>query len=408
MVVQWRNKKKSIFEHFSVANKNKSLDLIIGIDIGSTSVRAIGCVKTTTARFPAVIATYKKPIEGIDRGTVTTDSDVAEALARAVTAIEDEAGQDAAYILVSLGGAQLSSYHASGHTQVSRGDAAVTDLDVEHAIKDAHRGVPDIRNKAVVHTIPIKYKLDGNDVPGDIIGVRGNRLEVKTLFVTYPLQCMTVFKQTLDKAHIRVTDIVAGPIAESIPLLTKKQKNAGTLLVNIGSGVTSLLVYENNIPLLVSTIPVGGDDITKDIALGLKVTLEEAEDIKCGRTDPPHTKRKVEEIIEARLEDICAKINKELDRIHRRELLPAGVIVTGGGSIVPRLEYVFRNELKLPIKMISGELAKMTGDTLRDTSFGRAYGLTFLAPTDSEKDAFLELFMSFFSRIKKMIVQFLP
>lgn len=387
---------------------NKQQDMVIGIDIGSGNLRAVGCIQEEGARFPVVVGTYKHVIEGITRGTITDQKEVAGAIEDAVLTLQEETGRSPAHILVSLGAVDLSSSHASGHTQVSRGDASVTDLDIDNAIKDATRGIPDIRNKAIVHTIPMKYKLDGNDIPGNIIGVRGNRLEVKTLFVTYPLQCMDILKKTLDEAHIRVTDIVAGPIAESIPLLTKKQKVAGVLLLNIGAGVTSLLVYENNTPLLVSTIPVGGDDITKDLALGLKVTLEEAEDIKCGKSKLPHSVRRVEEIVEARIEDLCVKINKELDRIYRRELLPGGVIVCGGSTNVPRLEHVLRNELKLPIKLTTHELVRISNDALRDSSWARSYGLTFLAPNDSEKDILKELLTSFINRVKRFVVQFLP
>jgi cell division protein FtsA len=389
-----------------VARKNPN-DMIVGIDIGSGSLRALGCVYEGNARFPVVVATYKKSIEGIDRGNVTDSKEVADAIADAIATLEEESERDTLHTLISIGATGLSSSHSNGHAQVSRGDASVTDLDIENAIKDANKGVPDIRNKSVIHTIPMKYKLDGVDVQGDIIGVRGNKLEVKTLFVTYPMQCMTVLKKTLADAQVRVTDIVAGPVAESIPLLTKKQKVAGVALVNIGAGVTSLLVYENNVPLLVSTLPVGGDDMTKDIALGLKVTLEEAEEIKLGRGSA-HSKRRVEEIIEARLEDICVKLNKELDRIHRRELLPAGVVVCGSSSLVPRLEYIFRAELKLPTKVASNELVRLTNDILRDSGWGRAYGLTFLAPQSDEKEAFRELLTSFFARVKKLFAQFLP
>jgi cell division protein FtsA len=385
----------------------RAQDMIVGIDIGSGSLRALGCIYEDDKRYPVVVATYKKAIDGIDRGNITDSDEAANAIADALISLEEDAGRDTLHTLISLGATGLSSSHANGHAQVSRGDASVTDLDIDNAIKDANKGVPDIRNKAVVHTIPMKYKLDGIEVQGDIIGVRGNKLEVKTLFVTYPLQCMTVLKKTLEKAHVRVTDIVAGPVSESIPLLTKKQKVAGVGLVNMGAGVTSLLVYENNVPLLVSTIPVGGDDITKDIALGLKVTLEEAEEIKLGRGGA-HSKRRVEEIIEARLEDMCIKLNKELDRIHRRELLPAGVVVCGSSSLVPRLEYIFRNELKLPIKVATNELVRLTNDSLRDTGWARCYGLTFLAPQSNEKEAFKELLTSISVRVKNFIAQFLP
>lgn len=383
--------------------------MIVGIDIGSESLRALGCVYIEGSRLPLVIAKYKKRIEGIEKGLVieTEISEVVKAVREAIASLEEESDHTTLHTLISLGGVGLSSHHASGYAQVSRGDASVTDLDIDNAIKDAHRAVPDIRNKSVVHTIPMKYTLDGNTVPGNVIDVRGNKLEVKTLFVTFPLQCMAILKKALDTAGVNVTDIVAGPIAESIPLLTKKQKVAGVVLVNIGAQVTSLLVYEQNIPILVSTIPVGGDDITKDIALGLKVTLEEAEEIKCGRKEP-QSRRRAEEIVEARLEDLCVKINKELDRIHRRELLPAGVLVCGGSSQIMRLEHIFRQELKLPISIASGVLSKLTKDVLRDSSWARVYGLTFLAPQDTEKDVIKDFFTSLFARVKKFFLQFLP
>ncbi len=383
-------------------------DMIVGIDIGSGSLRAIGAIRDTDVRHPVVVATYKKTIDGIERGNIVNGEEVTHAIMDAIDALELESGHDTLHTLISLGAIGLSSHHVNGQAQVSRGDASVTDLDIENAISDAHKVVPDIRNKAVVHTIPMKYRLDGHDIPGGVIGVRGNKLEVKTLFITYPLQCMNILKKSLENAKIRVTDIVAGPVAESIPLLTKKQKVAGVALINIGAEVTSILVYENNIPLLVSTIGVGGNDITKDIALGMKITLEEAEEIKCGRSTLPHSKRRLEEIIEARLEDMCTKITKEFARISRQELLPAGIVVCGSSSLTPRLEYVFRSELKLPIKIASNELVKLTHDILRDSGWARCYGLTFLAPQDTENDAFKELLTSLFTRVKKFIVQFLP
>lgn len=382
--------------------------MIVGIDIGSGNLRAVGAIRHEGVKYPVVVATYKKSIEGMDRGNIVDEKEVSHIIADALLSLEDQSGSATLHTLISLGAIGLSSSHTSGYAQVSRGDASVTDLDIENAIKDGNRAIPDIRNKAIVHAIPMDYKVDGNKIQGDVIGVRGNKLETKTLFVTYPLQCMNVLKKTLESVDVRITDIVAGPIAESIPLLTKKQKVAGVALINIGQAVTSLLVYEKNIPLLVSTIPVGGEDITKDIALGMKITLEEAEELKCGRATYAYSKRRVEEIIEARLEDLCAKITKELMRIQRSELLPAGIVVCGSTSLIPRLEFVFRNELRLPIKVVTNELVKITGDTLRDSGWARSYGLTFLAPYDTENDVFKELLTSILTRVKKVLSQFLP
>lgn len=382
--------------------------MIVGIDIGSGNLRAVGAIRHELSKYPLIVGTYKKSIEGVDRGTIIDEKEVAKAIRQAVISLEKETGREALHTLISLGAVGLSSHFTTGYAQVSRGDAAVTDLDIENAIKDGNRAIPDIRNKAIVHAIPMDHKVDGNKIQGNILGVRGNKLETRTLYVTYPLQCMNTLKDTLVLADTRVTDIVAGPIAESIPLLTKKQKIAGVALVNIGQAVTSLLVYEKNTPLLVSTIPVGGDDITKDIALGMKVTLEDAEDMKCNRANFPYSRRKVEEIIEARLEDLCQKINKELHRVQRSELLPAGIVVVGSTSLLPRLDTIFRNELKLPVKIVTNELVKITADTLRDGSWARSYGLTFLAPTDTEKEVLKEILTAVYLRVKKIVSQFLP
>src|SRR3989344_9659348 len=131
-------------------------DMIVGIDIGSESLRALGCVHEENSKYPIVIATYKKSIEGIERGNITDSEEVTQAITDAIATLEEESGHDTLHTLISLGAVGLSSHHANGHAQVSRGDASVTDLDIDNAIKDANRGVPDIRNKTVVHAIPMK------------------------------------------------------------------------------------------------------------------------------------------------------------------------------------------------------------------------------------------------------------
>lgn len=381
--------------------------MIVGIDIGSAYLRAVGCILEEGKRAPTVVTTYKKHVEGVVRGTIIDPIDASTAIEDACLAMQEETGRRIAHTLVALSSINISSSQATGQAQVTKGNAEVSDLDIDNALKEAHKGVPDIRNKTIIHTIPLRFKLDNNDVGTQVIGMHGNKLEVRAMFVTYPTTMMESFKKVLDDSRISVTDIIAGPIAESIPLLTKKQKTAGVVLLSIGAGTTSLLVYENNAPLLLTTIPIGGEDITKDIALGLKVSLQDAEDIKCGRLAIT-SRRKLDEIIEARLDDLCEKINKELDKIHRRELLPAGIVVVGGSMYLPGLDSVLRRELKLPITIATNELSKMTGDALRDSAWARVYGLCFLAPKENEREVLSILFTSFIGSVKRFVSQFLP
>ena len=166
----------------------KEETMIVGIDIGSGNLRAVGAVRREDQKYPVVVATYKKSIDGIDRGNIIDDKDVIRVITEAMIALEEQSGVEIAHTLVSLGAIGLSSHHASGYAQVSRGDASVTDLDIENAMKDGNRAIPDIRNKSIIHAIPMDHKVDGNKIQGSVIGVRGNKLETKTLFVTFPLQ----------------------------------------------------------------------------------------------------------------------------------------------------------------------------------------------------------------------------
>ncbi len=360
------------------------------------------------SRFKEVLSTFKLPIEGLDGGNVTDTTLVSETLQELVSGLEKKDNLRADGLLVALGGSYIHSHHANGHTLISRGDGTVSDIDIENALKDAEKSVYDIKNKAILHTIPLRYKLDGHEVSGNILGLRGHKLETKALFITYPKQYLTSLKDALKKAHIEVTDIIAGPIAESVPVLTKKQKIAGVALVHIGAETTSLVVYENNVPILVSVLSVGGNNITKDIALGLKVSLEDAEDIKCGTAGALYSKRRVDEIVEARIEDLCDKINKELENINRKELLPAGIVVLGDTALLPRLDYMMRYVMKLPIKIINNELLSVSNGTLHDPSFARAYGLCFLAPEIEEHVLFTRIAKRFATNTKRFFTQFLP
>ncbi len=386
----------------------KNNPIAIGIDIGSSHIRAVACLYGEEIKYPLVLATYKKESSGISHGNVVDEKEVAESISNAINSLEEEIGETPTHILISTCGTQISSSNISSFAQVTKGDTSVTDLDIDNAIKDGNKNIPDIKNKTIIHHIPTRFKIDGNEISGDPLGMRGNKLEVKTLFVTSGNNAINSLKKALSIADVRVTDIVTGIIAESIPLLTKKQKMAGVLLLNIGSQTTSILVYENNLPLLVSILPIGGDDITKDIAISMKITIEEAEEIKCDDMNKLHSKRRVEEIIEARIENLCEKINKELQKVNRSELLPAGVIVSGDSSKIERLDYMLRNGLKLPIKISKNELARFSENNLHDTEWARAYGLCFLAPQDNEKDIIKDIVSGAVNYVKKFFSQFLP
>lgn len=371
-------------------------------------VRALAAYASSDSLHPVPQLSLELPTEGVDRGRVTDKEEVGTIIKKLILQIEEELDEKVKHVVISIAPAGLSSLHLTGFTRTTRGDALITDIDIEQAIRDGASHLPDIKNKNILHELPIKFKLDGTETSLPIIGLRANKLEIKTLYITLQKQLLDAIKDVLAFANVEASDIVAGPLALSVPLLTRKERKSGCLLLDIGGATTSLVVYENNTPLLVSSIALGGQDITKDIAIGLKQTTEDAEEIKIGTSTILHSKRRVEEIVEARVADICEKINKELDTIHRRELLPSGVIITGNGTLIPKIEHMLRAELKLPIKFAQNTLIEFTHGSLSDIAFAKCYGSLFFIKDVTEREVFFEAFASIFKKLRRYIGRFLP
>jgi cell division protein FtsA len=167
-------------------------------------------------------------------------------------------------------------------------------------------------------------------------------------------------------------------------------------------------VYENGVPLLVSIIKAGGEQITSDIALGLRVPVDIAEEIKHGNNDTDYSKRRYEEIVEARVSDMAMKITDELARIMRAELLPAGVVLLGGTSLLTKIEYYFRFDLKLPIGNALRNLRASEKFYVDDIKYARVYGLTFFAESISEGGLYMSLLKRGFAKTSNFIKRFLP
>ena len=242
--------------------------------------------------------------------------------------------------------------------------------------------------------------------------MKGSKLEVKTLYITCLEHHLNDVIQAVEEAGISVQDVMASPIAASLVTLTKSQKIAGCVLTNIGAETVSIAVFENNIPVSLEIFPIGSTDITNDIALGLKVPLEEAEQIKIGAiTGSSYPRKKLEEIISARLSDIFELIEAHLKKIGRNELLPAGIIITGGGSGLTNIEELAKVALKLPSRIGAVHLGLQEKQSYKDSTWAVAYGLCILGTHSNEDmpiDSSSRIFENSKKTIKAWIKQFLP
>ena len=175
---------------------------------------------------------------------------------------------------------------------------------------------------------------------------------------------------------LEVVDVVASSVALSFVTLSKKQKRVGCLLVDLGAETLSMVVFENNNLISLAVFPVGSDDITNDIALGLKISPEEAENVKLGSDRRlTYSKKKLDEIVKARLSDCFELIEIHLKSIGRNGLLPAGVIIAGGGAAASEIKSMAENSLKLPAQLAEVYLGNTTEGKIKDRTWAVACGL---------------------------------
>ncbi|OGI86256.1 hypothetical protein A3A01_02025, partial [Candidatus Nomurabacteria bacterium RIFCSPLOWO2_01_FULL_39_17] len=317
---------------------------------------------------PKIIGIGEAPTGGMRHGYVVNFSDAIISVKNAVTSAERGSGIKVKRAFISISGTTLRSEINSGSAIISKADGEVTTLDINKALEEAEDNL-NLNNKKVVRGFPISYRLDGKEIQGRLPGMRGTKLEVKSLFITYSATHLEDLLEVVAEAGVEAIAVVPSPLAACDIILSDKQKIVGTALVNIGSETTSIAVFENGLLTALQTFSIGGGDITNDIALGLKIPLETAESFKLGNIYEDYSKKKLDEIIEARLSDIFELIENHLKKIKRAELLPAGIAFIGGGANIKGLEEFSKSALKLPSRIGTCEIFGNTKTKLRDPAW---------------------------------------
>ena len=349
-------------------------NISVGIDVGSAVTRVVVGEFFKGEKNPKIVGVGEAPSFGLQHGYVTDSAQTIASIKNAVRAAEKSVGVPIRRALVALSGTTLQGYTSTGSAIVSKADSEVTALDVRKALEDAEENLS-LGNKKIIHVYPVSFRLDGKEVQGRLEGLRGTKLEVKALFIAYSVVHLEDLLSALAEAGVETVDVVASPVAVEGLCLSEKQKIVGVALIDIGDQKTSVSVFENGELASLHTFAIGSADITNDIALGLKIPLELAEDLKRGAVSEEFSQKKLDEIIEARLCDIFESIDNHLKKIKRSELLPAGAVFIGGGAMVAGLLELSKTTLKLPSTIGSTEIFSNTKTKLRDPAWFAALGL---------------------------------
>jgi cell division protein FtsA len=329
-----------------------------------------------SSAFPKIIGTGYAESKGLRHGYIVNHDDVARSIRAAANQAERMAGVRIKTAFLSIGGIGLDEVRGAGDAVVARADAEVTDLDVEKAIAASRENVSGrLMNRKILHTIPLSYSIDGAEVLGRPQGMKGSKITAETLFVTCLKQHVDDLVEAVEAAEIAVSDTMASPLAGSLITLSNAEKKAGCVLANIGAETVSIIVFDNGLPVSVKVFKIGSMDITKDIALGLRISLEEAEQLKLGAiTNAQYSKKKLDDILAARLTDIFELVDGHLTKLGKDQLLPAGIILTGGGSGIGPIKEIAESSLKLHSKIASMNVP--SDAKIKDSTWAVAYGLT--------------------------------
>ncbi|MBI5147613.1 MAG: cell division protein FtsA [Parcubacteria group bacterium] len=377
-------------------------NVITGLDIGSNSVKAVVLEVKKNGKF-SVVAAVKKPSAGMRKGAVSDIADCAASVSRVFAELKEISRDALRNVFLGIGDAHVKAHVSRGIIAVSRADNEIYKDDIERVGQTAQTMLKLSPNRTVIHNIPREYIVDGVGGVSDPLGMIGGRLEADCLIIDAFSPAVKNLMRCVEEAGGGVSGVIFNPIASGRSILTKNQKDLGTVLIDVGFGVTGMVVFEEGKIVHAAVFPVGAGNITNDLAIGLKVSVETAERIKLlyghalsgevSHRDKVNlskidegakgevSRRFISEIIEGRLAEILEFVNNELKIVGRAGRLPAGAVIVGGGAKIPGMVEVAKQELRLPIQIGIPDLSgldisdKNAKDDVEDPEFTTALGL---------------------------------
>lgn len=370
-------------------------NLITGLDVGSTSIRVVVGQKAGDNEMQ-IIGAVEGPAQGIAKGVVNSVEDAVASVSSVLEKAERMVGRPIDHAWVGISGSHITSQQSKGVVAVSKADGEIKEEDVERAV-EAARAVASPPNYEILHVIPKSFTVDSQTGIKDPVGMTGIRLEVEAQIIQGLSAQIKNLTKCVYRTGIDIDDLVISILAASESVMTRRQKDLGVVLVNLGGATTGLTVFEEDDVLHTAILPIGSEYITNDIAIGLRIPIDAAEKIKLkiGSCLPEDFKKnetmsfkevgsdeegefflkEVAQIIEARVEEIMEKIDKELKDIGKSGMLPAGVVLTGGGAKLNGISEVAKKVLRLPASLGYSKELISNLDKAGDLSFTTAVGL---------------------------------
>ena len=379
--------------------------IVVGIDIGTTKVCTL-VARVEGERNMRILGVGIEPSQGIRKGNIVDLAAASTSIARSIEKAQRTSGFEITSALVSLAGAHVELVNSRGVVGISGG--VIDDVDVARAI-EAAQAVAIPHNRQIIHVIQRSFVVDGQDGIRTPIGMHGYRLEVEAHIITAAQSTVENLRECVQAAGVQVTQFVLNPLASAEVVLNETERQMGAIVCDIGGGTTDLAIYIDGDIWHTMVLAVGGNHVTSDIAHGLRLPIEQAEELKKQHgysieadiredeiipvksfgTEAPLqvSRRDLAHIIEARVEEIFLLVLQEIKRSGYDGLLPAGMVLTGGSSLLPGMRELATSVLGLPVRVAQPERMIGLTDQLHSPAYSTSVGLLYWALLMNETEA---------------------
>lgn len=346
-------------------------NVFVGLDIGTTKIACIISELDPGGELK-IVGVGVSPSDGLRKGVVVNIDKTVRSIQKAVEEAELMAGVDVDAVWVGIAGDHIRAINSRGVVAISRDNNEISELDVLRAI-DAAKAVSIPMDREILHVIPQEYVVDDQKGIKDPIGMCGVRLETQVHIITGAVTSAQNIYKSVDKAGLKVIDLVLEPLASCYSVLEKDEKELGVALVDMGGGTTDIAIYFDESIRHTAVVGLGGKNVTSDIAIGIRTPIERAEEIKrhfgCayspllkgteyisvpgvgGREQREVSKAVLSSIIEPRIEEILSLALREIKRTEYADMLGAGVVLTGGGALMDGIQELAEKVFEMPVKI---------------------------------------------------------
>ncbi len=373
--------------------------LIVGLDLGSSAIRIVaGQIMPEKGALGPItcIGAAETRSEGISKGNITSFEDVVSSISSCLDQAERVIGIPIEEVYVSIGGTQIKVEDSKGIIGVSRNDQTVRQEDIARSI-EAAKACAQTPNYEAIHVLPKKFTVDSQTDIKDPVGMQGIRLESEVKIIQGLANHLRNITKAVFRTKVDIVELVYSPLAAAEAVMSKRAKEQGVCVIDLGATTTGMAVYEDNELAHANTFLIGSDHITSDLVYTLRTSFDVAERLKRARGNalPDDLKKEdmanlkdygaetseevqlkfVSEVIEARVEEIFEKVEQELQSLERSGMLPAGIIITGGGAKLPGITEVARKVFHLPATVGASSIESSVPELVQDPAFAVAVGL---------------------------------